>query len=596
LQEKISSGDARETSSARSTKGQEAVTNARAEAFQFGPYSLDVTEATLRRGADPVPLSPKVFETLVHLVRHAGSLVTHDELMDVLWPDTIVSPKNLTQHVFMLRQALGDGAGDERYLETVPKRGYRFVAPVKREVPVREADGALGAVAILPFVGPDASEELTAFAEGLADRVADVLAATPGARVLSRALSRTTAPRADDPRAAAQRLGADTLVLGELRRSGRGLSFQAELVRANDGTRLLGVSATLEEAGIAALTSAVEASLRDRLGGAAGSRKPAPANEEAVRAYLLGRHYWHRRPRDLVRSIECFRRAIDEDPLFAAPWAGLADTYATMGAWESGTIAPCEAFPRAKAAAAKAAELGRDAAALPALGFAATHFDWSLSEAEAIFRDAVAKEPGSGQAHHWYAHLLVAQGRPEDAFAEGEKARALEPLDVVLDVHTAWHHWIVRQPELALATARRTMELDPRNQWSPFFTGLALEGIGRLAASVESFSQALELSAGSDVMRAARAHALAGAGRRAEAESERDALVSSRVVRYVSPYGIALVHLALGDRDGTFRWLETALAERDAWLVYVRLEPRLDPLRGDPRFEEIVRRVFPARS
>lgn len=315
-----------------------------------------------------------------------------------------------------------------------------------------------------------------------------------------------------------------------------------------------------------------------------------PADPIARAAYLHGRFHWTRRPRESMKALAGLTEASRLAPDFAPAHAALADVYNTLGSWESGALTSAEAFPKAQAAARRALAIDPCcAAAHTSLAYATAHYQWQWSTAESQFNHALSLDPGYAHAHHWHAHLLVAQRRFDEALAAGQRALALEPLDVIINVHLAWHHWLARDAGAAIDQAARTAHLDETDHWPPFFRGFACVLCGRPHEAVDALRDACRLSTGNAVMRAGLGFAYAAAGDRRSARAvlrEFDAAAFDQR-RYA--YEAAVIHATLGDVDAAFARLRDAVAERSGWIPYLGVDPRLDPLRGDSRYLELER-------
>lgn len=325
----------------------------------------------------------------------------------------------------------------------------------------------------------------------------------------------------------------------------------------------------------------------------ASATAPAlPDDPEARAAFLQGRFHWTRRPRESMKALTALERAVQRAPNFAPAHAALADVYNTLGSWESGALAPQEAFPKARAAARRALQVDPCcAAAHTSLAYATAHYDWQWQQADEQFARALALDPGYAHAHHWRAHLLVARGRFGDALAAGQRALALQPLDVIINVHLAWHHWIAREPEPAIEQADRTAYLDETDHWPPFFRGLACVQCGRAADAVGALRESCALSRGHAVMRAGLGYVYAAVGERRAARAvlrEFDE-AADRQQRFA--YEAAVIRAALGDADAAFDRLHAAVEARSGWIAYLGVDPRLDPLRADPRFQALAARI-----
>jgi len=313
---------------------------------------------------------------------------------------------------------------------------------------------------------------------------------------------------------------------------------------------------------------------------------------EAYNLYLKGRYYWNKRPRETMKGLAFFEQAIARDPRFALAHAGIADCFATLGSWEAALLPAREAFPRAEAAALRALEL-KPTLAEPrvSLAYTNTHYHWKWAEGGRQFERALNLDPSYAHGYHWYAHYLMAMGRVDESLVASERSCALDPLDVIINVHFAWHYWLARQYDESIDRALRTRELDPHDHWVPYFLGLAYghkEGYGE---AIAEHRKAVRRSGGSAVMLAALGHTYAIAAKHTEAREVLRQLETLSATQHVSAYEIAVIHVGLGERDEAFEWLNRAYEERSAWLPYLRLEPRLDPLRCDSRFVDLLTRL-----
>ena len=292
------------------------------------------------------------------------------------------------------------------------------------------------------------------------------------------------------------------------------------------------------------------------------------------------------------KAIALFEESIRVDPQSPLAIVGLADSYNTLAAWESGSVAPRVGFAKAKEAATRALQLHEhNAEAHASLGYANLHYDWDFAAAEKEFTHALRLNPNYSHAHHWYSHLLVATGRVEEALAESRRILELDPLDLIINVHLAWHYYMAGQPEEAFQESQRVIDMEASFHWGHFFAGLSLDALGESRDAVVELRKAVELSGRSTVMLSACGYALAAAGESDAAMAILDELGRLARVRYVSSFEVALIHAALGDVDRAFEWLDRAHHERSGWLPYAAVEPRLAALRADPRFACFLQRI-----
>jgi tetratricopeptide (TPR) repeat protein len=315
-------------------------------------------------------------------------------------------------------------------------------------------------------------------------------------------------------------------------------------------------------------------------------------NSEAYQLYLKARyHFLKRTAEGLEKGIRYCEEAIEKDADFALAHAALTDCCLVLAS--VGPSPPRPILARAKAAAIRAVQADPTLAeAHNSLAYALACCDWDWTGADVSFRQALELNPASWITHDWYALTLGAQGRLDEALAHNRRAQELEPLSVVLNHHEAWLLWLARRYDDTVEQSRKTLELDAGFGFGYFWSGLALEQKSRFEDAIASFRRAFELTGGFDQAQAALAHALAIVGRRDEAEDVLRQIEHPSPPRYVHSYARAIGYAALGEQDLAFNWLEKAFEEVETWLtVFVKCDPRLDPLRSDPRFVDLLRRM-----
>jgi TolB-like protein/Tfp pilus assembly protein PilF len=395
----------------------------------------------------------------------------------------------------------------------------------------------------------------------------------------------------------ARELGVDYVIEGSARRSADRVRITAQLIRARDQTHLL--AETYERSTADVLSIQTEFAERvaqsftiDLLSGGRPKAVPLPTiNPDAHEAYLKGRFWFNKRTEEgFLKAINHFRRAIEIDPQYAVAHAGLAEVFVVVGLY--GMLPPKETYERANAAAKSALQLdARIAEAHAALGFAKLRYEWNWKGAEADHLRAIELDVNYATAHLWYGLFLAAMERFDEALAELKHARQIDPLAMATNAHLGWILYLSRQYEQAAEQLGNTLEIEPNFPLARFFLGFACERQGRYADAIGEFEKASELTGGHPGALAGLGHAHALAGSRTEAQEYLARLERDAGRRYVSPYFIALVHVGLGDTDEAFHWLDTACEHRSDWLVHLKIEPALDPLRSDPRFGKLVRRV-----
>jgi len=584
--------------------------------YEFTPYLLDPAERLLLRHGDPVPLTPKAFDTLRVLVENNGRTVEKEELLKEVWAGAFVEEGNLTVTIFMLRRALGEGKAEPKFIQTVPRRGYRFIAPVKegqsRERPRQPRAGTATAaaaqaggdddervsVAVLPFlnVSGDASAEY--LSDGITESIINTLSQLPALLVLARStVFRYKSPDVD-PISVGREMNVSAVLTGRLIQLGDSLIIRTELVNTANGCQLWGAQYDRRTSALLSvqeeISRQISEKLRTKLSGAEEERlaKRPTTSTEAYRTYLKGRYHWNKRTQEgIEKGIEYFQQAIALDPSYALAYAGLADSYALLGAVEYAALPPVEAMRLAREATLKALEID-DTLAEAHASLAYVHiFDWNWAEAEREYHRSIELNPSYATAHHWYAHYLTAMGRQTEAVIEMRRALALDPLSLPVNSGMGWHYYLTRQYDEAIHEYRKTIELNETFYMAHFLLGMALEQVGSFEEALASYRRAISLSGASPAMLAAPGHAYALLGRRQEARAVLSELHALAARQFVSPYHVAVIHAALGETEQAFDWLSRACDVQSEALIWFAVDPMLDALRPDPRFARIMARI-----
>ena len=456
---------------------------------------------------------------------------------------------------------------------------------------------SIASVAVLPFEDADASPDTEYLRDGLTDRIIDALSQLPGLRVMARSTVFRYKGRAITPRRVGLELGVQAILTGRVERRGQAMSLQIELVDVADGARLWGAEHAGEGRDLLAVLEGVAvevpAQLRLKLlpREEARLRKRPTESDAAFRLYLQGRFYWNKRTQSgLQRSLELFEQAVQEDPRFPLAHAGLADAYAILGGF--GYLPAAEAYSKARIEATKALELDPDLAeAHSTLATVNYRFDWDWSGAEREFRLALRSNPGYAPAHQWQAVFQVLMGRFEAGLASGERALELDPMSVVVQWTRGYLLYYMRRFDDALEQHRRTLALDPTFARVHIDIGLIHALRGDFQAAIEELQKALGLLEDNPGLLASLGYVYALAGDRPEAGRILEELAARSKRRPVSAFTVALVHVGLGDVDAAFAWLERSLEHREDAMVSLKVNPRIDGLRGDPRLVSLMRRV-----
>jgi TolB-like protein/DNA-binding SARP family transcriptional activator/Flp pilus assembly protein TadD len=460
-----------------------------------------------------------------------------------------------------------------------------------------DADAQPG-LAVLPFTDPDTASDEDWFADGLTDELLTTLSGVEGLRVLPRASILSYRDPEIPLERIARELDVRYVLTGNVRRSARETRIAVQLVDTEERRNVWAESYRRRPDDIfnvqADIASQVADALKTRLTPQLAARFTAPPTEsmEAYNAYLRGRWYWHRRTgADLEESVRFFQRAIDLDPDYTDAWIGLADALAVQAFYDF--VPPLEAYPRAREAAFRALELDP---ALPkahaSLGYITLYHDWDAKTAETHFLEAIELDPGYTVAHQWYANLLVATGRFDDADRAMERARETNPLSLIANGALGWVRYYAGRYEDALEQYELALEMDPDWELAHQWRGQALLAVGRTDEALVSLERAEERSGGSAIARAGLAHGLAIAGNE---ERAREILADLRGVRdggaYVPAFELAKIHVALEEHAPALSELERALDEGSHSMVFLEVDPQLAPLRQDPGFRRLVDRV-----
>ena len=458
-------------------------------------------------------------------------------------------------------------------------------------------------LAVLPLENLSGDAEQEYFADGMTETLITYLAQISTVRVISRtSVIRFKSSHQPLPEIA-RALGVDAIVEGSVLRAGDRVRISAQLIDARTDRHLWARSFDRDLRDVLVLQSEVaqtiagEIETRVERGAQERTITARPVDSQAHDAYLRGRYFWNKRTEvDLKLAIDYFEQAIARDPGYALAYAGLADTYESLGfSFDAAVLSPREAMPRARAAALKALELDdASAEAHTSLAFEAFLYEWDPTAAEQHFRRALELNPQYANAHHWYSHYLMARGRIDESLAESRRALELDPLNVLSSTHLGWHYLYAREYNLAIQTLRRAIEMDPSSPSSALprrFLGFAYQQKGLIGEALAEMEKALEIRKESAEILGELGHMYAAAGRPDRARRILQDLEGKSKTHYTSPYFAAIVYAGLGDRDRAFASLDRAVVDRSDVLVYLGVEPRLDSLRSDPRFQALLRQV-----
>ena len=567
-------------------------------AVRFGPFELDISAGHLRKGRTQLHLQPQPFKLLSLLVRRAGHLVTREEIQDQLWDkDTFVDfEQGLNVCVRQIRTALNDTPAAPRFVETVPRRGYRFIAQamlVARPAPV-------DSLAVLPFENSRGDPDLEYLCQGIAESLINTLSQLQRLRVIPRQTAFRFKSTADLARMSSE-LNVCAAVCGRVISLGDSINVQAELVDLETHSQLWGGQFSRKLSNILELQEEISREICQHLRLQLSSReskrlrKRSTQNSEAYQLYLKGRYCSEKRTREeLHRAIDYFCRAVQNDPNYSLAYAGLGDAFTLLGSGTYGAMPSKSARVKATEMALKALDLdGSLAEAHTSLAFVKFRFDWAWREAEREFQRAVELNPRYVRAHHWYALFLAAMGRHIEAIAEIRKAENLDPLSLIVSVAEGRILHFARRFDDAIAEFQKILELDPKFIPAHSDLGATYDEKGLLHQALAEFETCVALSHGGPLYVAAVAEVHARLGNREKALKMLSELLETKDL-YVSPSSIAFIYSSLGELDEAFSWQEKAYQERDASLAWLKVAPESDALRADPRFADLLRRMnFP---
>jgi TolB-like protein/Tfp pilus assembly protein PilF len=602
--------------SKRKPRGLSATHEVKPSVYEFGVFRLDERERLLTRNGDAVPLTPKVFDILLFLLQNSGSLVSKETLLSRVWPDAFVEEANLNVNVATLRKALGERPNEHRYIETIPKLGYRFVAKViKREAnrdrtnkqqpratPLVEKQTASDAelknfnsLAVLPFHNGSDDPNAEYLSDGLTESIINSLSYLRDLRVLGRNTVFRYKGKKIESRKIGEELGVSSVVTGRILQLGDQLIIRAELTAVRGGWQLWGEQYHRKPEDILTIQEEIAKEISEKLrlkltvDEKRQLTKRHTDNTEAYHLYLKGHYHWNKYAHEgLGKAIEYFRRAIDQDPTYALAYAGLADSYYRLSNLYLSTR---EAMPKAKVAARKALEIDETLAeAHAALGLVHLFYDWDWTAAEREFTRAIELNSGYAIAHQRMALYLNVQGRFDDAMNELKLAMDLDPLSLQISQSVAFQFFLQGETERAIEQLEKTLEMNANYHPSYYVLGWVYKRKGDFAKMVECFEKVSRMD-DSPVYVAALAHAYGLTGDHSKALVLLDELEKQSKHRNVPSYAEALVYIGLNQKDQAFAWLDKAFEERSEMLPWLDIGVEYDSLRADARFIDLRRRV-----
>src|SRR5215831_12049741 len=565
--------------------------------FQFDEFELDLSAYELRRSGQPVHLERRPMDLLIMLVQRRNQLVSRAEIAKKLWnPGVFVDVEmGVNTAIRKLRQALQDSRNSPVFIETISGRGYRFIAPVNA-VPVSRPEG-IESIAVLPFANESSDPDAEYLSDGITESLISNLSQICSLRVIARSTVFRYRGKDTDPQKAGNDLHVRAVVSGRLLQRDSTLIVRAELMDVATGAQLWGAQYNRQAEDVFALqedlSREIAEKLRLQLTGDDKQRLTKRYTEDAgaYRLYLKGRYHWNKRnPEDFRKAAEYFRQALEKDPGYSLPYAGLADTYAYLSFFN--VVAPREIMPKAKTAAEKGLEIDEGLAeAHVSLGYVSFTYDGDWPSAGKHFEQALALNPAYTGAHTFYAFYLSSLGQSEGALAVAKRALDRDPASPAVSHSLAVQLYLARKFEQAIEQAHDTLEMDANFAISYQVLGEAYLSKGMYREGLLALEQFSALSRSSATSRALLGYSHARLGEHGAALRLIEELDAASQHGFVPALLFALVYAGLDDQDQAFGWLEKAYEERFYRLAYLKVEALWDPLRSDPRFADLLRRV-----
>lgn len=603
---------------------------------RFAAFDVDLRRGELRRDGKPLGLQEKPLQILLALLENPGVLVSREELHHRLWPDDtfLGFDEGLNTAIRKLRQVLNDSADAPRYIETIPKRGYRFIATVdfvpegtrstdlrerrsRRKLAVvagafailvtalvaggvllrtRKGSPSFSSIVVLPLeqLSGDASQEY--FADGMTDAITTSLAKMKSLRVISRTSAMQFKGRHVSVRQIADQLGVDAVVEGSVVRSGDRVRITAQLIDTHHDRHLWAESFEGSFSDILILQSTVAASIARQIGANLSPAEHArisglrPVNPAAYEEYLRGRFYWSKYTDDGWRNaIPHFQAALARDPGYAAAYVGLADCYILLAGYQA--LPPNDAMPRGIAAVQQALALDAELAeAHYSLAFARTFYDYDWADAEKEFRLALALNPNYAIGRMWHSLYLTTQGRHDEAIAEQIHARELDPVSLMVNTNLCRAYVYARRPDEAIPECKQTSELDPHFALAYKWLSVAYEE-KHLDDEAFEVEQKARIAFDAADFAEKTAQAYRRGGRRAKLRLVLREALKEYEITHLDATGIAMLYAQLGQNDQAFAYLEGAYSAREAAMALINADPRLDVLHSDARFQKLLQRM-----
>lgn len=583
--------------------------------YKFGPFHLDVTERVLRRNGQEIPLRPKTYEVLLVLIENSEHIVEKEVLMQRGWPNSFVEEANITQNISVLRKILSEGDDNHQYIETIPKRGYRFTAAVKEIggevenltsisnngqsrtgiINDQSSSRIIDSLVVLPFVNESSDPQMEYLSDGITESIINALSQLPKLRVMARSTVFRYKEKDPDPQEVGRHLNVNAVLKGRVLLLSERLIIRTELVDVIDGSQIWGEQYNRVFSDIFAvqedISKAISQNLRVKLNSEQKRllSKHHTEDFEAYRLYLKGRHYWNKREEKAIKkAMTLFKEAIELDPTYALAYTGLSDCYRWLAKVVS---SPRDAMPKAKSAALKALEIDDSLAeAHASLATILSRYDWDWSGAENEFKRSLALNPNYASAHHWYGVHLRAMGDSEGGLAELVRAQELDPLSPMINADLGYFLYLIGRFDQAIEQLQSTIEMEPSFMMAHFNLGHIYKYEGMYEEAISEFLIGMELKGeASEAAEYKVAFELCGWKGYWQKDIELAQLLSKET--YIPPINLAAPYIEMGEKEQAFEWLEKAYRDRSSVMIFLKSHPIFDSLRSDARFLDLIRRV-----
>lgn len=611
--------------------------------YFFEDFRLDPSRKLLLRlpGGEAVLLTQKAFEVLLLLVENSGKLVSKDDLMARVWPDSFVEEANLTQTISVLRKILGESPHQHRFIVTETGQGYRFVAPAKavegsNSAPASQTSdrrkayllGSVGilavllisasyfywnrsaepvshplsaqevkSIAVLPFRNIEAVKDDDLLGIGMADALITKLSYIKS--IVVRQTKSVTRYADSTPEAikVGREINVDAVVEGSIQKADGRIRVSVRLFRVSDGTLLwaelfderytdiFALQDSISEKVVKSLSVELNPEERHRL------RRRYTENIEAYQLYNKGRFFWNNRSsEDLRKSIASYEQAIAIDKDYALAYAGLAESYVLLQLYSQSQEHGY--FPKARIAAEKALSLDKDLAeARTALASYKQQYEWDWEGAETEFRRAIAANPNYATARQWYGEFLAFRGRIDESIVEIERSVELDPLSLSTNTALAFPYMTSGQYDLAIGKLKVALELDEKFPLALYYLGRCYAGKGQYKEAAAEYEKAMAASGESSFFASSRIYALVKSGQKKEAEKAFANITGSERKEPISRYIVARSHAALGNKEKAFEELDKAFQTRDSLLMILKVDQNFNGLLDEPYVQELLKQM-----